>query len=335
MMWIPFGGKAGIIGGGKGGGGTLKTVRRAVRSGGAGGAAQDSFSHSSSSTTTTTNTNRDHQSASNVLSLFSSTDSTPYSPFSSPIYSNSTIATWNSCSSPVGSEGFDWDYVDGSVYDEEIDCYDNPVFGSVPSIDEVQNAVSALRQFPIFAYSLGRDVADEITSPTVPVNKDGTERDWIEPSLQQQTGSRMLQPHGSDRVYDAFHLLQTDPCIQRMVVSVSSDKAVWEAVLDNDVVREIRESLSKVDKSVSEKLDDTSDSSMAATNILIWIFDKTKVKVTELIEKITKLVNELFQPLVDEKATSDTYRFEEKVRASFLLSIVVLLIVVAGRAHKA
>ena len=93
--------------------------------------------------------------------------------------------------------------------------------------------------------------------------------------------------------------------------------------------------LSSVDKSVSEKLDDTSDSSMAATNILIWIFDKTKVKVTELIEKITKLVNELFQPLVDEKATSDTYRFEEKVRASFLLSIVVLLIVVAGRAHKA
>ena len=71
-----------------------------------------------------------------------------------------------------------------------------------------------------------------------------------------------------------------------------------------------------VDKSVSEKLDDTSDSSMAATNILNWIFDKTKVKVTELIEKITKLVNELFQPLVDEKATGDTYQFDEKVRAS-------------------
>ncbi|GFY83288.1 uncharacterized conserved protein [Actinidia rufa] len=287
MMWIPFGGKAGIIGGGKGGRGMLKTVRRAVRSGGAGGAAQDSFSHSSSSsTTTTTNTNRDHQSASNPLGIFARR--------------------------LLESEGFDWDYVDGSVYDEEIDCYDNPVFGSVPSIDEVQNAVSALRQFPMFAYSLGRDVADEITSPIVLVNKDGTERDWIEPSLQQQTGSRMLQPHGSDRVYDAFHLLQTDPCIKRMVVSVSSDKAVWEAVLNNDVVREIRESLSKVDKSVSEKLDDTSDSSMAATNILIWIFDKTKVKVTELIEKITKLVNELFQPLVDEKATGDTYRFEEK-----------------------
>ncbi|XP_057466826.1 uncharacterized protein LOC130756344 [Actinidia eriantha] len=257
-------------------------------------------------TTTSTNTNRDQQSASNVLSLSSSTDSTPHSTFSPPIYSNSTIPTWHFCSSPVGSEGFDWDYVDGSVSDGEIDCYDDLVFGSVPSIDEVQNAVSALSQFPIFAYNSDKDVADEITSPTAPMNKvssDGTERDWIEPSLQPLRGSRMLQPYGSDRVYDAFHLLQTDPCIQRMVVSVSSDKTVWEAVLNNDVVREIRQSLSKVDKSVSEKLDDTSDSSMAATNILNWIFDKTKAKVMELIEKITKLVNELFQPLVDEKVT--------------------------------
>ena len=75
-------------------------------------------------------------------------------------------------------------------------------------------------RFPIFAYNSDKDVADEITSPTVPtvpmnkVSSDGTERDWIEPSLPQLRSSRMLQPYGSDRVYDAFHLLQTDPCIQ-------------------------------------------------------------------------------------------------------------------------
>ncbi|GFY81993.1 hypothetical protein Acr_02g0002330 [Actinidia rufa] len=300
MMWIPFGGKAGI--GGRGGGGMLRTVRRAVRSGGAVGVAQDSFSHSS--------------------------------PPPPPLLQTPTETNR---APPI--EGFDWDCVDGSVCDGEIDCYDDPVFGSVPSIDEVQNAVSALSQFPIFAYNSDKDVADEIISPTVPMNKlssDGTERDWIEPSLQQLRGSRMLQPYGSDRVYDAFHLLQTDPCIQvPYIIDISTDKTVWEAVLNNDAVREIRQSLSKVDKSVSEKLKDKSDSSMAATNILNWIFDKTKAKVTELIEKITKLVNELFQPLVDENATGDTYQFEEKVRASLLLSIVVLLVVVVGRAHKA
>lgn len=40
-----------------------------------------------------------------------------------------------------------------------------------------------------------------------------TELDWIEPSLCL-SNSRMLQPYPADRVYDAFHLLQTEPSIQ-------------------------------------------------------------------------------------------------------------------------
>lgn len=31
--------------------------------------------------------------------------------------------------------------------------------------------------------------------------------------------------------------------MQRMVISLSSDKAVWDAVLNNEVVRELKESL--------------------------------------------------------------------------------------------
>ena len=90
------------------------------------------------------------------------------------------------------------------------------------------------------------------------------------------------------------------------------------------------------DNSVTQNLDDSSDGSNAATNILCWIFDNTKAKVMELIEKITKLVNELFQPPDDEKtAGGATNPFEEKLRTSFLLSIVVLLIVVVGRARTA
>ncbi|KAH9673672.1 hypothetical protein KPL70_018188 [Citrus sinensis] len=68
-----------------------------------------------------------------------------------------------------------------------------------------------------------------------------TELDWIEPSLCL-SNSRMLQPYPADRVYDAFHLLQTEPSIQRMVISLSSDKAVWNAVLNNEAVQELKES---------------------------------------------------------------------------------------------
>lgn len=58
-----------------------------------------------------------------------------------------------------------------------------------------------------FASDLEKDVADQVTSPT------GSELDWVEPSFHL-CNSRVLQPHGSNKVYDAFHMLQTEPSIQ-------------------------------------------------------------------------------------------------------------------------
>ncbi|PRQ32438.1 hypothetical protein RchiOBHm_Chr5g0046391 [Rosa chinensis] len=50
------------------------------------------------------------------------------------------------------------------------------------------------------------------------------------------------QPQGRQRVYEAFSLLQNESSVQRIVVSLSSDRAVWDAVMNNEVVRELRES---------------------------------------------------------------------------------------------
>lgn len=160
--------------------------------------------------------------------------------------------------------------------------------------------------------------------------------DWFEPSLQL-CDSKGLNPYGPDKVYDAFHLLQTEPSIQRMVVSLSSDKAVWDAVLNNEVVRELQETLSEAEGSASENLD--GNGSKAATSTLSWIFNSTKVKLMEIIEKVTNLVNELLPK--DEKTTrvakggEDVGLFGDKLRTSFMLSIIVLLIVVVNRAHGA
>ncbi|GFY84375.1 hypothetical protein Acr_03g0011490 [Actinidia rufa] len=190
----------------------------------------------------------------------------------------------------------------------------------IPTNDEVQHALSSLQQafdqasFSQFmkgrlAHSLDKDVADEI--------------------------ARSLQRRGYDRVYDAFHLLHTEPSIQRMVMSLSSDKAVWNAVLNNEVVRGLRESLVKADKSVPENTDNSSGGPNAALDILSGIFENTKAKVMEIIEKVTKLVNELFQPSENEKTRGATDPFEEKLRTLSMLSIVVLLIVVVSRVHSA
>lgn len=57
----------------------------------------------------------------------------------------------------------------------------------------------------------------------------------------------------------------------------------------------------------------------------------------EVIDIITKLVGDLFQLPENEKTTSGSAEllFKDRLRTSFMLSIIVLLVVVVGRAQKA
>ncbi|KAI4992217.1 hypothetical protein ZWY2020_046709 [Hordeum vulgare] len=43
-------------------------------------------------------------------------------------------------------------------------------------------------------------------------------------------------------VLDAFRLLQRDPNVQKMVMSLSCDRTVWDVVMNNEAVREFRRS---------------------------------------------------------------------------------------------
>nr|KAJ0215321.1 hypothetical protein LSAT_V11C300153110 [Lactuca sativa] len=54
------------------------------------------------------------------------------------------------------------------------------------------------------------------------------------------TNSKSL---GQNRLLDAYHLLQTDASVQKLVLSISSDIEVWDAILKNDEVRDLRRSL--------------------------------------------------------------------------------------------
>lgn len=87
--------------------------------------------------------------------------------------------------------------------------------------------------------------------------------------------------------------------------------------------------------SSDESSDKNSDESNKEANIVKWIFDNTKSKVVDIFEKITKLVNDLFKLPPDNgtKTAGTPDPFEERLRTSFLLSVVVLLIVVVTRAH--
>ncbi|KAJ6326978.1 hypothetical protein OIU78_013966 [Salix suchowensis] len=190
-----------------------------------------------------------------------------------------------------------------------------------------------------YTCTVDKDLAHQISCPALlnQVSSAGSESDWKEHS-PVLCDPRALLSYGSQRVHEAFHLLQTEPSVQKMVVSLSSDKAVWDAVLNNAAVRELRETYcadENIDPPTCESLDETGEESNPALSFVKWIFDNTRMRAMEVIETITKLMNELFKPPAGEKMSAGTKDpFENKLRSSFLLSIMVLLIVVVTRAQK-
>lgn len=330
-------------------------IRAGVGGGGGsgvgGGGFQESFAASSNSSPTSPRSasGSGHKlGSSHLLSLNSATS--PFSPCNTvPVSAASSgVSTWLPFPPSSEVDEDEWVFADGNEDQRRSLHFDDLVLGSVPSTDEVNGAVSAIQQVfdsgPYSQYVRDRfspyvdNNVDQVknTSNSLPrVSSYGSEMDWIEPAFHL-SNSRALQPH--EQVYDAFHLLQRDPSVQRMVISLSSDKAVWDAVLNNEAVKELRESCQAAE--ISSIPDTSSDGSSIdsneVVNVVRWMFDNTVGKVTELIEKIKKLVGELFQMPPNEEAASSAPAdpFEEKLRMSFLLSVVVLLVVAVARAHK-
>ncbi|KAM1556875.1 hypothetical protein PS2_040183 [Malus domestica] len=190
------------------------------------------------------------------------------------------------------------------------------VFGPVPSRFEVENAILALLSF-----------LQGITSSSQ------SELQWLQPIIDSCV-TRKLLSYGHRKVYDAFQSLQTDPSVKRMVFSLSSDRALWDAVTNNELVKKLRQPPS------SGLLPQSSNQEPEfAKRVIRWIMDITRAKVMELIEQFQSLVTDIFLPpeTLQEKnpTANDKDQFEEKVRSSLLLTVVILLIVVVTRLRRA
>ncbi|KAM5554716.1 hypothetical protein ABKV19_022898 [Rosa sericea] len=187
------------------------------------------------------------------------------------------------------------------------------VFGSVPSQFEVQSAIAALLNF-----MLG-------------VNSSESDLQWLQ-KLLDSCVTRKLLSYGHRKVYDAFQLLQADPSVQRLVLSLSSDKALWDAITNNELVKKLQE---PPGSGVPQNSNTEPD---LVACIIGWIMEVTKAKVMELVEKFQSLVNDVFLPRQtkgENPEVENKNEFEEKLRSSLLLSIVTLLIVVVARLQRA
>lgn len=126
-------------------GGMLRTVQRAA---GGTSVATDSFSHTPTTPSSKPTKTSSSSCKSTVPNSLLITTNAPSSPFSRNQSTVPVSWTFSSSSSSVSDEFDDqWECIDHGVFQESVDFgEDHFVFGSVPSVDEVQHAVSSLQQ---------------------------------------------------------------------------------------------------------------------------------------------------------------------------------------------
>ncbi|XP_030463434.2 protein argonaute 14-like [Syzygium oleosum] len=258
------------------------------------------------------------------------------------------LPTWPPYPSAPQHDDSEWVYVDGNG-EIAVEYFDDLVLGPVPSKCEVENAVSALQQvfdstpYPQirdrFGLPMDKQIENESESQSSLLDQNsGVGSELGQVDTANASDIRTLHPYGPERVYDAFDMLRNEPAVQRMVVSLSSDSAVWNAVLNNEVVKELRESYHAAEsdghpeESPKESLEGSPDNSNPIFNAVRWLFDSTRVKLMGMMESMANLRGKIFKLPAGNPERKDL--FGEKLRTSFLLSIVVLVVVVVARARR-
>ncbi|OMP00686.1 hypothetical protein COLO4_12453 [Corchorus olitorius] len=232
----------------------------------------------------------------------------PPKPSSSTASSSSCQCHTDTCTRPLEA-------VDGKENSKTVTgSFNNYVLGPVPSNLEVEHALAALQNF-IHGNSSSRP-----------------ELEWLKPLLDS-SDSRLLQSQGLEKAYDAFSLLLREPSVKRLVISLLSDKAVWDAVMSNELVRKLLD-LPHLPVENGRPWKSTHEADLGK-DILQWILELIKAKIAQLLLKFQSLLNEVFQVTLTGKPNEENKdQLEEKIRSSLLLSIVILVIVIVARIQR-
>ncbi|KAF8702377.1 hypothetical protein HU200_032751 [Digitaria exilis] len=204
------------------------------------------------------------------------------------------------------------------------------LFGAPPTDDEVRAAVASIQQVFVDPSTVDSNATElalalpysghqsGIFVNHFALDSDASEvrsDEWVDPAMLVLNSSTLLtKEHRS--VLDAFRLLKEDTSVQKMVMALSSDEAVWHAVMKNEVVQEFKRSFQDAKK----------ETSTAPPGFMMWVLENTQAKIKEFLEKILGLVNMLFQT-----GDKDYDMSNDLVRMSFMLSVFVFIVVTIAR----
>lgn len=206
-------------------------------------------------------------------------------------------------------------------------------FGPAPTKSEAEEALSALRRL-FFSMPFSQFFGVE-TNSKVP-NLDSSEMGEIvssgdQDARQLQYWPKLLESRGSAQVFEAFLLLVSNPFVKKMVVSLTSDGAIWNAVVKNKAVQELRQAFCADAESAKPQNSGGRNYKDVGMMILKWLIESTKAKIAEFCNEIAKLVNEFFPSEEKRKNTSSFSNFDHVIRSSFMISILIFIVTIVMR----
>jgi len=250
---------------------------------------------------------------------------------------------------PLSTLNYSWELLDNWEFSGEENNFghhqfqDRVVFRAVPTKEEVEEAVSDLQDcitqsiFPLSSSqgyetsSLSGSVQKSDGSIEVSECSDSESKsskdvvDWIEPELYPYNHEVVqVQQLGHNDILDAFRLLLKDPTVREMVISLASDKAIWDALLKNEKVFDFRKLLQKGDTKLQEITEGSDQNRADKPNWFSQAVQSAKLKVVEIIHYILGFADKIF-------LENDGEILDRTVKSSLMLSVVVLLVVLVKR----
>ncbi|MCO5588662.1 hypothetical protein L7F22_042620 [Adiantum nelumboides] len=220
--------------------------------------------------------------------------------------------------------------------------YNRLVFAPAPSEEEVEEATKELHAALHLSIPASSAVKEE--SPTIPVGEH--EENVFIPAIvkQEQVVDRQLPSlstglgllaAGSSSVYQAFHLLQTNSNVQDAVKSLACDPAIWKAVLSNEKVLELTQTLQEGHETASTVVLKDANGDLSILKLTSKVCDFVAGKVLQVFDKVVEIVGSLLSS-VEKAFFSKEYNnsMDKTVASCMMLAVAVLLVVLVKRVGK-
>ncbi|CAK9873511.1 unnamed protein product [Sphagnum jensenii] len=251
----------------------------------------------------------------------------------------------------------DWEFAAGGEEKDHL------VFGTLPSRSEVEEATFELQDAlrlglvraaaalppevePSHSSSTFTAAADEKEIAIISSSDFGetqeivgpvVESDRTDPALLSATADRSCCHHigAQSAMLEAFHQFQHNPQVQSMVVSLATDKGVWDAVLANEKIQEFRRTLRTAGDGVSYEANGegiTSNDADDYINIFACFYWSTKKAFKQFVATLQDLIRGIFDA-TDKKvfAGEEGDFIERTIKSCMMLAMIVLSIVVFKR----